>query len=97
LNQVGEVRKHEVQHARFMVLKSPDIPSMLVETAYISNPDEEQRLRGKAHQAQLAAAIHQGVRDYFYANPPAGTRIVQLAGLGLSQTGAVSAAADSGG
>ncbi len=88
LNQVGEVRKHEVQHARFMVLKSPDIPSMLVETAYISNPNEEQRLRGKAHQARLAAAIHQGVRDYFYANPPAGTRLVQLA---------ASAAADSGG
>lgn len=79
LNQVAEVRKHEVQHARFMVLKSPDIPSMLVETAYISNPSEERRLRGKAHQAKLATAIYQGVRDYFYANPPAGTRIAQLA------------------
>jgi len=79
LTQAGEVRKHEVQQARFMVLKSPDIPSMLVETAYISNPQEEQRLRMKAHQARLAAAIHQGVHDYFYANPPAGTRIAQLA------------------
>ena len=57
-----------------MVLKSPDIPSMLVETAYISNPAEEQRLRGLAHQAKLAAAIHQGLREYFYADPPAGTR-----------------------
>jgi N-acetylmuramoyl-L-alanine amidase len=79
LTQAGEVRKHEVQQARFMVLKSPDIPSMLVETAYISNPQEEQRLRSPGHQAQLAAAIHQGVHDYFYANPPMGTRIAQLA------------------
>jgi N-acetylmuramoyl-L-alanine amidase len=79
LNQAGEVRKHEVQQARFMVLKSPDIPSMLVETAYISNPQEEVRLRTQLHQARLAAAIHQGVRDYFYANPPAGTRVAELA------------------
>jgi N-acetylmuramoyl-L-alanine amidase len=79
LNRVGEVRKPLVQQARFVVLKSPDIPSMLVETAYISNPYEEQRLRGSAHQAQLAAAIHEGLRDYFYADPPAGTRIAQLA------------------
>src|SRR5277367_3459010 len=79
LNRVGEVRKPQVQQARFMVLKSPDIPSMLVETAYISNPQEEQRLRATAHQAKLAAAIHQGVHDYFYANPPAGTRVAQLA------------------
>jgi N-acetylmuramoyl-L-alanine amidase len=79
LTQAGEVRKHEVQQARFMVLKSPDIPSMLVETAYISNPQEELRLRTAAHQARLAAAIHQGVHDYFYANPPMGTRIAQLA------------------
>jgi N-acetylmuramoyl-L-alanine amidase len=80
LNQVGEIRKPQVQQARFMVLKSPDIPSMLVETAYISNPQEEQRLKGAAHQAKLAAAIHQGLRAYFYADPPAGTRIAELAG-----------------
>jgi N-acetylmuramoyl-L-alanine amidase len=79
LTQAGEVRKHEVQQARFMVLKSPDIPSMLVETAYISNPQEELRLRTPAHQARLAAAIRQGVHDYFYANPPQGTRIAQIA------------------
>jgi N-acetylmuramoyl-L-alanine amidase len=79
LTQAGEVRKHEVQRAGFMVLKSPDIPSMLVETAYISNPQEELRLRTAAHQARLAAAIRQGVHDYFYANPPMGTRIAQLA------------------
>jgi N-acetylmuramoyl-L-alanine amidase len=82
LNLAGEVRKHEVQQARFMVLKSPDVPSMLVETAYISNPQEEMRLRTQAQQARLAAAIQRGVHDYFYANPPAGTRVAQLAAGG---------------
>jgi N-acetylmuramoyl-L-alanine amidase len=94
LNRVGEVRKPQVQQARFMVLKSPDIPSMLVETAYISNPQEELRLRGQAHQAKLASAIHQGVHDYFYANPPAGTRIAQLATGAAPRVSA--AAGDSG-
>ena len=79
LNQVGEIRKHQVQQARFVVLKSPDIPSMLVETAYISNPREELRLRTHTKQAKLADAILAGVRNYFYANPPSGTRIAQLA------------------
>ena len=79
LTLVGEVRKPLVQQAGFMVLKSPDIPSMLIETAYISNPAEEQRLRGVTHQAKLAAAIHQGLREYFYADPPAGSRIAQIA------------------
>jgi len=88
LNQVGEVRKPQVQQARFMVLKSPDIPSMLVETAYISNPQEEQRLREHAHQAKLAEAIRQGIHDYFYANPPPGTHIAQLAAGGAARTAA---------
>ena len=79
LNSIGEVRRPLVQQAGFMVLKSPDIPSMLIETAYISNPAEERRLRSPAHQARLAAAIHQGLHDYFYADPPAGTRIAQMA------------------
>lgn len=96
LMQAGEVRKHEVQQARFMVLKSPDIPSMLVETAYISNPQEEQRLRTFAHQAKLAAAIRQGVHDYFYANPPMGTRIAQLAAANAARP-VLATAAGSGG
>ncbi|HUY84138.1 MAG TPA: N-acetylmuramoyl-L-alanine amidase, partial [Steroidobacteraceae bacterium] len=78
LNRIGEVRKPVVQQARFVVLKSPDIPSMLVETAYISNPREERRLRDPVHQEKIAAAILQGVRNYFYANPPAGSRIAQM-------------------
>jgi N-acetylmuramoyl-L-alanine amidase len=96
LNLVGEVRKPLVQQAGFMVLKSPDIPSMLIETAYISNPSEEQRLRGSAHQAKLAAAIHQGLRAYFYSDPPAGTRIAQLA-AGAARPELVTAEHDSGG
>jgi N-acetylmuramoyl-L-alanine amidase len=97
LNQVGEVRKPQVQQARFMVLKSPDIPSMLVETAYISNPLEERRLRGAAQQAKLAGAIHQGLRAYFYADPPAGTRIAELAGSGAPRQVLATARAGAGG
>ena len=96
LNRVGEVRKPQVQQARFMVLKSPDIPSMLVETAYISNPQEELRLRSHPQQAKLAAAIHQGVHDYFYANPPAGTRVAQFA-AGAATRPVLATAGGSGG
>lgn len=79
LDQIGEVRKRRVQQARFLVLKSPDVPSMLVETAYISNPAEEKRLRSRSYQGRLAVAIHQGIKDFFYSNPPTGTRVAQLA------------------
>ncbi|MGQ0384181.1 MAG: N-acetylmuramoyl-L-alanine amidase [Gammaproteobacteria bacterium] len=79
LDGVGQLKKSEVQHASLIVLTSPDVPSMLVETAYISNPDEEKRLRDPAHQTRLAGAIHKGVRRYFYDNPPPGTRIAMLA------------------
>ena len=77
LENVGEVRKAQVQHAGFVVLKSPDIPSMLVETAYISNPGEERRLRTASQQARLAEAIASGVRSFFVQNPPDGTRFKQ--------------------
>jgi N-acetylmuramoyl-L-alanine amidase len=97
LNLVGEVRRPLVQQAGFMVLKSPDIPSMLVETAYISNPIEEQKLRGLAHQAKIADAIHHGIREYFYADPPAGSRIAQLAAGEPRPELAPSTARDSGG
>ena len=79
LDTVGRLKKSDVQHAGFVVLKSPDIPSMLIETAFISNPDEEQRLRDPGYQGRLADAIHKGVRRYYYDNPPPGTRIAQLA------------------
>jgi len=77
LDRVGQVRKTDVQQAGFVVLKSPDIPSMLVETAYISNPGEELRLRNPRQQAVLADAIFSGVRNYFEQNPPVGTRFAQ--------------------
>jgi N-acetylmuramoyl-L-alanine amidase len=74
LEGVGEVRKPHVQQAGFVVLKSPDIPSMLIETAYISNPSEERRLRTDVHQGKLADAIFTGLRGYFERYPPPGTR-----------------------
>jgi N-acetylmuramoyl-L-alanine amidase len=77
LEHVGEVRKAQVQRAGFVVLKSPGIPSMLIETAYISNPAEERRLRSPDQQSRLADAICGGVRAYFVANPPDGTRFKQ--------------------
>ena len=77
LEGVGEVRKAQVQQAGFVVLKSPDIPSMLVETAYISNPEEERRLKNASQQARLADAIASGIRSYFVQNPPDGTRFKQ--------------------
>jgi N-acetylmuramoyl-L-alanine amidase len=77
LSNVGEIRRAQVQQAGFVVLKSPDIPSMLVETAYISNPAEERRLRNAEQQTRLAGAIASGVRSYFLQNPPDGTRFKQ--------------------
>lgn len=73
LRTVGRVHSKQVQKARFMVLKSPDIPSMLVETAFISNPQEEKNLRSKAHQKKLAKAILGGIKSYFKRYPPPDT------------------------
>lgn len=78
LRRVGTVHAPRVKHAGFMVLKSPDIPSMLVETAFISNPSDERRLRDAAHQQRLAEAIHAGVRSYFYEKPPPGTKLAAI-------------------
>jgi N-acetylmuramoyl-L-alanine amidase len=74
IDRVGEVRKPRVQQAGFVVLKSPDIPSMLVETAYISNAADERMLRQSERRARLAEAIFRGVHDYFQDHPPEGTR-----------------------
>jgi N-acetylmuramoyl-L-alanine amidase len=94
LYNIGNVTRRGVKHAGFLVLKSPDIPSILVETAFISNPTEEARLIDPRHQQRLAEAIHAGVRAYFYANPPPGTRIAQLRSRGDSTV--VASAADGG-
>ena len=77
LDGVGQVRKSQVQQAAFVVLKNPDIPSMLVETAYISNPSEELKLRTSRQQNKVADAIFVGVRSYFERSPPQGTRFAQ--------------------
>lgn len=73
LNRIGDVRRMRVEHGGFAVLKSPDIPSVLVETAFISNPSEEKRLRTTAHQQRLAEAMLRGIRGYFQDNAPPGT------------------------
>ncbi|TDV14354.1 N-acetylmuramoyl-L-alanine amidase [Paraburkholderia caballeronis] len=73
LNEIGDINKlHKgsVEQAGFAVLKAPDIPSILVETAFISNPDEERRLNDEAYRDQMAAAIMKGIKRYFAANPP---------------------------
>jgi len=75
LAQLGKVHRKTVQQAGFLVLKSPDVPSILVETAYISNPREEKKLRSPSHQRKLANAMLVGIRDYFYANPPPNTHL----------------------
>jgi N-acetylmuramoyl-L-alanine amidase len=75
LARIGKVHRRSVQQAGFLVLKSPDVPSILVETAYISNPAEETKLRSSAHQDKLANAILAGVRNYFHTNPPPNTLI----------------------
>ncbi|MEO6824514.1 MAG: N-acetylmuramoyl-L-alanine amidase [Nitrosospira sp.] len=73
LSQIGDINhlhKNEVEQAGFAVLKSPDIPSILVETAFISNPDEEKKLKNAAYQDKLADAMLAGIKRYFANNPP---------------------------
>ena len=73
LGRIGNLHKREVQRANFVVLRSPDVPSMLVETAFISNPAEEKRLNDPKHRDKLADALVAGIRDYFATTPPPGT------------------------
>jgi N-acetylmuramoyl-L-alanine amidase len=75
LRGVGRLHGHHVEEAGFVVLKAPDIPSMLVETAFISNPQEERKLVSPSYQKRLAGAIVEGVRDYFRENAPPGTKV----------------------
>ena len=83
LRQVGKVLRGRVEQAGFAVLKSPDIPSVLVETAFISNPQEEQRLKSSTHQQALAQAILKGLRRYLKDHSPSDAL---LANLGRSST-----------
>lgn len=70
ISRVGRLHKPRVEQASFAVLKAPDIPSILVETAFISNPDEEAKLRDPQYQERLVAALLMGIRRYFAKNPP---------------------------
>jgi N-acetylmuramoyl-L-alanine amidase len=76
LERINTLHKPRVEQAGFAVLKAPDIPSILVETAFISNPDEEARLKDERYQQSMATAIVGGIKRYFEANPPVARRPV---------------------
>ena len=86
LRKLGPVHASKVQNARFAVLKSPDIPSMLVETAFISNPTEEKKLLNGSHQELLANAVIDGVKSYFALYPPPGTLLAMQDADSAAQT-----------
>ena len=73
LSRIGRTHKKEIERANFVVLRSPDVPSMLVETAFISNPDEERRLNDPDYQRRIARAVLDGIHNYFTRLPPPGT------------------------
>lgn len=73
MDDLTKLHKQRVEQAGFAVLKSPDIPSILVETGFISNPQESSRLATRSYQKQMAKAIHRGIKDWFTAHPPSGT------------------------
>ncbi len=70
LGEINKLHKRHVEQAGFAVLKAPDIPSILVETAFLTNPQEERKLRGKQYQRKVALAMLKGIRRYFADNPP---------------------------
>jgi len=78
LNSMGGIahlHKRHVEQAGFVVLKAPDVPSILVETGFISNPDESRKLATPTYRKQMASSVFKGIRQYFYQHPPAGTYI----------------------
>ena len=75
LGGVAKMHKRRVEQAGFVVLKSPDVPSVLVETGYISNPGEARRLHSSAYQQQLAGALYEGIRNYMARSAPPGTLV----------------------
>ena len=86
LKRLGKTHKPHVERANFVVLRSPDVPSMLVETAFITNPAEERRLNDPAHQRNLARAILDGVNTYFTRTPPPGTLFAARAEAAMNAT-----------
>ncbi|MET0934586.1 MAG: N-acetylmuramoyl-L-alanine amidase [Luteibacter sp.] len=97
LGRLGPTHRGYVERANFVVLRSPDVPSILVETAFITNPTEERRLRDDGHRRELATAVLGGVRNYFESMPPPGTWFAAQAarrnGTSLASTAASAPAA----
>ena len=87
MGRITPLHKRRVEQAGFMVLKSPDIPSILVETGFISNPSEAKKLQTASHQQALARSIHSGVRQFFHENPPPGTYVAWLRDSGKIAAG----------
>ena len=88
LGEVGKLsrlHKKQVEQAGFVVLKSPDLPSILVETGFISNPDEARKLASASYRRQVAAAIHRGIVDWFRVHPPTGTLLAWQREQGLRE------------
>lgn len=100
LGRLGPTHRGYVERANFVVLRSPDVPSILVETAFITNPSEEKRLRDQGHREELASAVLGGVRNYFESMPPPGTWFAAQAarrnGTYVASTPAPVESADSG-
>ena len=84
LNKVTRLRRREVQQASFQVLNSPDIPSILIETGYLTNPEEARRLSSASFQKSIAQAIAQGITNYFFESSPQGTLVAWQKENGLS-------------
>lgn len=79
LDKITRLHSKEVEQARFVVLKSPDIPSILIETGFISNPEEEKNLNDPKYQTRLTQAIFDGLKTYFWNHPPHDTRVEAMA------------------
>jgi N-acetylmuramoyl-L-alanine amidase len=75
MGSIAHLHKRHVEQAGFMVLKSPDVPSILVETGFISNPEESRKLATSSYRRQMAESVFKGVKQYFYQHPPAGTYV----------------------
>ena len=75
---VSKLHKHKVEQAGFAVLKSPDIPSLLIETGFLSNPGEAKKLKTSSYQSRMASSIHQGIKRYFLQSPPPGTYLASI-------------------
>ena len=83
LDKMTSLHNSAVEQARFVVLKSPDIPSVLVETGFITNPREERNLTSPRYQAQLTQAIFEGIKHYFWDYPPHGSRLEAMSGVNM--------------